>query len=47
METITIKENKDEKGHKMINQYVLLETIGHGTYGKVKLAIKVSEDGAE
>ncbi len=36
-ETDTIKKHIDEKGNKMVNQYVLLQEIGRGVHGKVKL----------
>lgn len=40
METIVIKKKKNEKGQKMINNYILLDTIGEGSFAKVKLAEK-------
>ncbi|KAI8576937.1 hypothetical protein K450DRAFT_254307 [Umbelopsis ramanniana AG] len=39
LETYTmIKEYDTETGNKIINDYLILEEIGRGTYGKVKLA---------
>ena len=33
-----VKEYDTETGNKIINDYLILEEIGRGTYGKVKLA---------
>lgn len=39
LETSTmVKEYDTETGNKIINDYLILEEIGRGTYGKVKLA---------
>ncbi|KAI9282504.1 kinase-like domain-containing protein [Umbelopsis sp. AD052] len=39
LETYTmVKEYDTETGNKIINDYLILEEIGRGTYGKVKLA---------
>jgi hypothetical protein len=39
VETSTmLKEYDTETGNKIINDYLILEEIGRGTYGKVKLA---------
>lgn len=39
LETSTmVKEYDTETGSKIINDYLILEEIGRGTYGKVKLA---------
>lgn len=37
METSVIHKSRNKQGLKQINQYVFLETIGRGSYGKVKL----------
>ncbi|KAL4427503.1 hypothetical protein ABPG74_015206 [Tetrahymena malaccensis] len=38
-ETVTMKQATDEEGNKMINNYVFLDTLGRGSFGKVKLAV--------
>jgi hypothetical protein len=30
---------KDTSGHKYINEYHIIKTIGEGAFGKVKLAV--------
>lgn len=42
--TTQLKRYIDEDGYKWINDYILLKTIGRGTYGKVKLGLH-SKDG--
>jgi len=32
------------KGLKMLNDYVILHLLGEGSYGKVKLAIKIVDN---
>lgn len=44
-ETSTMaKEYDTETGNKIINDYLILEEIGRGTYGKVKLAVDLRID---
>ncbi|EAR97612.2 Serine/Threonine kinase domain protein (macronuclear) [Tetrahymena thermophila SB210] len=38
LETSQVKKQVDEQGYKKINQYTLLQEIGRGGFGKVKLA---------
>lgn len=35
-----MKEQKNEEGQKMINNYIFMGTLGKGSFGKVKLAYK-------
>ncbi|KAJ2957651.1 hypothetical protein NQZ79_g6620 [Umbelopsis isabellina] len=39
-----VKEYDTETGNKIINDYLILEEIGRGTYGKVKLAVDLRID---
>lgn len=38
-DTVKVKVQRDENGSKIVNQYLLLRTLGIGSYGKVKLAL--------
>ncbi|CUF91044.1 protein kinase, putative [Bodo saltans] len=42
-ETRTLNKTKDELGVKMLNNYVLLDTLGQGSCGKVKLGYDVDK----
>jgi len=42
-ETNTVVIRRDDEGNKYVNQYLILRTLGHGAYGKVKLVMN-SED---
>jgi serine/threonine protein kinase len=45
LETSTmVKEYDTETGNKIINDYLILQEIGRGTYGKVKLAVDLRTD---
>lgn len=37
LETNTINATRDRKGSKVVNQYTILQKIGEGAYGTVKL----------
>ncbi|KAK2964960.1 putative Calcium/calmodulin-dependent protein kinase kinase 1 [Blattamonas nauphoetae] len=37
------KQKNEETGHKILNQYVIVKTIGQGAYGKVKLLTYASD----
>ena len=37
--THTVHEQRDEFGRKMINEYLILKTLGRGAISKVKLAV--------
>jgi len=43
-ETTTIVKDHDVEGNKIVNQYTFEKLLGEGTYGKVKLVHKNSQD---
>lgn len=42
--TRSIISQKDKGGQKKINQYIVVKTIGKGSFGKVKLALNSAEE---
>jgi hypothetical protein len=37
IETTVIEKSRDEKGNKKINNYIIMQEIGRGGFGKVRL----------
>eukprot|EP00756_Hemistasia_phaeocysticola_P044832 Hpha_TRINITY_DN1861_c0_g1::TRINITY_DN1861_c0_g1_i1::g.170632::m.170632/K07359/CAMKK2; calcium/calmodulin-dependent protein kinase kinase 2 len=45
LETNTLVRGEDEEGNKTINEYSVIQEIGRGSYGKVKLVVHMASDG--
>lgn len=43
-ETLKVNTSRDASGNKIVNEYVILKTLGAGSYGKVKLCINLLDE---
>ena len=43
-ETTELKINHDEVGYKHLNQYIIIKSLGKGTFGKVKLVLNTLDN---